>query len=193
MTLPTRAARSTALVLTLSAIAGLMLGPVAGGVATALTAPDPGGPSAPPAVTAPFPGKDNVYVPAVTVDQITKGFLEQAKFTCQPAAPRALTEPAAQQTDCNAPRGVDLVVYIGHDQARVRAVHALCYYPPGTEVCHTLFRRIAELALTGQPELRKRAAAWAVDNADRDVSTVIGGVRLIVTLDSHAIRVFPAD
>ncbi|MEV4636670.1 hypothetical protein AB0J80_04875 [Actinoplanes sp. NPDC049548] len=175
---------------------GAGVGIVSGHTAAKLAEPDPLGPTALPAIPDKVPTGADAYVPGLTVSLISKDFLQRAKWTCKTqATEKNLSLPAAHRTSCDAPEGARLSVTLWHDsETKVKSVEADCRYPLGSELCRTLARGIAELSVVGRPDVAKRTAAWAVDNVDRDATTVIGDVRLISDLSSRhpSMRILPA-
>ncbi|MEV6595762.1 hypothetical protein AB0M36_02750 [Actinoplanes sp. NPDC051346] len=190
----------TVLVITLCAVLGICFGAgsgiIGGHQAARLTAPDPLGPTALPAIPEKVPTGADEYLPGLRVSFITKNFLQKAKWTCETEATNDRYFPvAAYLTTCSAPNYVRLSVNLWHDdEAKVKLVETDCSYPLGSSLCRTLARGVAELTVVGQPEVAKRTAAWAADNVDRDATTVIGDVRLTADLSYRTprMRIVPA-
>jgi len=174
------------------------VGALAGFVLAVVTAPQPVGPSAPPAIPADFPNAEKRYLPGVTVSRIADDWMKKANsYTCKPhEVPATNVEEgrAPKELECSAPGDAkwDLYTSIEYDDEKhVRAVEAHCHYGPGSVACSSLFATMADAIFT-DPELRKRAATWAEKNADADNETVIGGVRFRSSLENpHSLRAMP--
>ncbi|MEQ7010292.1 hypothetical protein ABN028_29355 [Actinopolymorpha sp. B17G11] len=158
----------------------------------------PVGPTGPPAVTADFPDASQRHLRGVTVSGLAEDWLAGTRsWTCEVSDTG--TEPssgASTLMGCT-PRGKaahDLRVNIEYDgEERVRAVHGLCVYGPGDQACKRLFTDLAGVLLAGDEGLRTQAVDWAGTHVDTDDSTVVGNVRLIVSLSPHYLRGTPAS
>ncbi|MEU4625401.1 hypothetical protein AB0G04_36195 [Actinoplanes sp. NPDC023801] len=185
----------TVLVIVFCAVLGAVAGTVGGHTAAGLAVPDPLGPTALPPIPAQVPSGADAYLPRVTVSDITKDFLQRARWICETQSKKDPYLPADNYTACDAPEQGKLRVVVWSDaEAKVTSVQADCRYPLGTQLCRTLAISIAKVVTGGEPETAKRSAAWAGENVDRDATTVIGKVRLIAELSAQhpTMRIIPA-
>lgn len=196
---PARTGSSLVAQLIVTILVCALPGALGGFVLANVTAPDPQGPTAPPAIPANFPNKENRILPGVTVSMVADEWLKQANsYTCEETEPPGGgvdKSMAPHAMECSAPGDAkyDLYVDIAYDnENEVREVEATCNYDPGAIACSSLFANLADLAFVAQPELRKKAADWAEKHTDTDDTTVLGGVRLIMSLEHpHSLRVIP--
>ncbi|GAA0731332.1 hypothetical protein Drose_26350 [Dactylosporangium roseum] len=160
-----------------------------------LTQPD--GPSEPPNMPAEFPNTNQRYLPGTTINDVAEQWMkkdngwvctppEQADYRLSEAKNRLECVP----TDKDLKYDVDVAIeYDGDNQ--LTQVEASCNFKPGAEMCRSLFATMADVLYLNRSENRKPAEEWASKNVDTDNTTVIGGIRLTVSLSPHQITAIP--
>jgi hypothetical protein len=182
------------LLLALVAGAAVLVGLVGGSTAGRATV-RPHGPSAVPGFTAGFPTASQRYLQGVTVAAISRRW-QANSFTCGPATwYKPQSGEAKHMLQCDAPGGLDFDVYVQvnyDDEGHVSGVQAYCRLGPGKPYCKSMFVDFGNEVFRSQPSLQKQAADWCRQNVDSDSSTVIGGVRLVTSLQPASISAVAA-
>lgn len=181
-----------------AAVVALVLGGLIGGV-TGLVTVEPKGDDVVPAFTEKFPTAEQQYLPKVTLAAIADRWLKKANsWKCEKSAepPDHLYSEAKNLMTCTPPgeRGYsDMHVDIEYDgEDKIKVVQAKCHLGTYNEVCRSLLSTMADALFAPQPKYRKKAEAWAKQNAGSERVTTIGGIRLETGLSPLELTAMPA-